>query len=91
MSHEAFPLPPPATTESSQFECEPEAKSHAAVRPRTCAWAELLKRVLLVDPLFCDRCGARMRITAAINPPEAVRKMLDCLGLPSKGPADLGA
>jgi hypothetical protein len=25
-----------------------------------------------------------MRILAAINPPEAIRKILDCLGLPSR-------
>ena len=27
-----------------------------------------------------------MRIIAAINPPEAVRRILDCLGLPSRAP-----
>lgn len=40
----------------------------------------------LADPLVCDRCGARMRIVAVINPPEAIRKILDCLGLPSRAP-----
>jgi hypothetical protein len=27
-----------------------------------------------------------MRILAAIHPPEAIRKILDCLGLPSRPP-----
>lgn len=27
-----------------------------------------------------------MRILCAINPPDAIRKILDCLGLPSKPP-----
>jgi len=27
-----------------------------------------------------------MRILAAINPPETIRKILDCLGLPSRPP-----
>jgi hypothetical protein len=31
-------------------------------------------------------CGARMRILAAIRPPVAIRKILDCLGLPSRLP-----
>jgi hypothetical protein len=29
-------------------------------------------------------CRRRMRILCAINPPAAIRKMLDCLSLPSK-------
>jgi hypothetical protein len=71
-------------------------KSHNKVgcRPRRYAWAELLKRVFSVDVLECDRCGGRMRILCAINPPDAIRKILDCLGLPSKpppiSPAELG-
>jgi hypothetical protein len=27
-----------------------------------------------------------MRILAAINPPEAIQKILDCLGLPTRPP-----
>jgi hypothetical protein len=27
-----------------------------------------------------------MRILCAVNPPEAIRKILDCLGLPSRPP-----
>jgi hypothetical protein len=32
------------------------------------------------------RCGARTRILAEIHPPEAICKILDCLGLPSRPP-----
>ena len=32
------------------------------------------------------RCGGRMRILTAINPPEAIRKILDCLGLSWRPP-----
>jgi len=53
---------------------------------RRYAWAELLKRVFSVDSLKCERCGAKMRILCAIKPPEAIRKILDCLGIPSKPP-----
>jgi len=34
--------------------------------------------------LECPRCGGRMRTLAAIHPPEAIRKILDLLGLPSR-------
>jgi hypothetical protein len=39
-----------------------------------------------IDVLQCDRCGGQMRILAAIHPPENTRKILDCLGLPSRAP-----
>jgi hypothetical protein len=55
-------------------------------RPRNYPWAELLRRIFSVDVLACDRCGSRMRILAAINPPDAIRKILVCLGLPSRPP-----
>jgi hypothetical protein len=55
-------------------------------RRRRYAWAELLKRVFAVDVLKCDHCGGRMRIICAVNPPDAVRKILDCIGLPSRPP-----
>jgi hypothetical protein len=54
--------------------------------PRNYSWSELLKRVFGYDVLKCDWCGGRMRILCAINPPEAIKKILDCLGLPSKPP-----
>jgi hypothetical protein len=54
--------------------------------PRNYSWAELMKRVFGFDVLRCDSCGGRMRILGAINPPEAIRKILDCLGLPSRPP-----
>jgi hypothetical protein len=37
-----------------------------------------------LDVLECDRCGGRMRILAAIHAPEAIHKILDCLGLLSR-------
>jgi hypothetical protein len=55
-------------------------------RPRNYSWAELMKRVFLIDVLECPRCGGRMRILAAINPPEAIRKILECLRLASRPP-----
>src|SRR5439155_21409202 len=43
-----------------------------------CSWA--------LDVLECPRCQSRMRIVAAIQPPETTRKILECLGLPSRPP-----
>jgi len=54
--------------------------------PGNYPWAELMKRVVGYDVLKCDACGGRMRIVCAIHPPEAIRKILDCLGLPSRPP-----
>jgi hypothetical protein len=55
-------------------------------RPRRFAWAELLKRVFSVDALKCNKCGNTTRILCAVNPPDAIRKILDYLGLPSRPP-----
>jgi len=56
------------------------------VHGRNYSWAELLKRVFEIDVLECPECGGRMRILCAVNPPDAIRKILDCLGLPSRPP-----
>jgi hypothetical protein len=64
-------------------EQQPETK---APHPRNYCWAELMKRVFGFDVLKCSACGGRMRILCAINPPDAIRKILECLGLPSKPP-----
>jgi hypothetical protein len=45
-----------------------------------------MKRVWALDVLECPRCLGRMRILAAIHPPDATRKILECLGLPSRAP-----
>ena len=43
-------------------------------------------RSFLLDVLQCERCGGPMKILAAIHPPEATGKILECLGLPSRAP-----
>src|SRR5579884_3665554 len=50
------------------------------------SWASLLKRVFEIDVLVCELCGSSVRIIAAIQPPDTTRKILDCLGLPSRPP-----
>jgi hypothetical protein len=65
---------------------ENKSKNPTKGHPRNYSWAELMKRVFGFDVLKCDSCGGRMRILCAVNPPEAIKKILDCLGLPSKPP-----
>ena len=55
-------------------------------RPRNYSWSELMRRVFLVDVLDCPECHGRMRIVAALRSPEAIRAILECLGLPSRAP-----
>ena len=49
-------------------------------------WALLLKRVFMTDVLTCPKCRGRMKILAAITKPDAIRKILDHLGIPSEPP-----
>ena len=55
-------------------------------RPRRLAWSELLQRVFAVDVLECPRCGGRMRLLAAIQPPDAAQAILECFELPTRAP-----
>jgi hypothetical protein len=62
------------------------ASGEPTLRPRRLGWAELLRRVFAVDVLECPRCGGRMRLLAAIQPPNVTAAILDCLDLPSRAP-----
>ena len=44
-----------------------------------------MPRVFAIDVLECLRCGGGLRILAAIQFPDAIRKIPDCLGLPFRG------
>ena len=78
------PSSPPrnASAESAQPEPLPSAAPHL----RSYTWPELMQRVFKIDVLQCPRCQGRLRILAAIHPPDATRKILDWLGLPSRPP-----
>ena len=45
-----------------------------------------MRRVWAIDVLECPQCGGPLRILAAIQSREAIRKILVCLGLPSRTP-----
>src|SRR2546425_1847761 len=79
-----IPLPETAPDINNPIEARGSTKD---VPPRrNYAWAYLMMRVFLLDVLLCERCGGRMKILAAIHPPNTTRRILDCLGLPSRGP-----
>ena len=40
----------------------------------------------MTDALTCPKCHGRMKILAAITKPDAIRKILDHLGIPSEAP-----
>jgi hypothetical protein len=74
------------TTAACDLEEPVPASGVPALRPRRLAWAELLRRVFAVDVLECPSCGGRMRLLAAIQPPDATEAILNCLELPSRAP-----
>ena len=76
----------PSPQTSSVPPTEDESHTAPAVSGRNYTWAELMKRVFLVDVLQCEHCGGRIKILAAIRPPTATEKILECLGLPSRAP-----
>ena len=49
-------------------------------------WARLLKRVFNIDVETCGTCGGKMKIIAAVEDPQVIKKILDHLGLPSTPP-----
>jgi hypothetical protein len=63
-----------------------KTKNKRSCQPRNYPWATLMERVFEVDVLVCTRCGGRMRILAAIDSPDAIHKILTCLGLPTRAP-----
>lgn len=76
---------PPADAESScsHSHLEPSGSKR---RRRNYEWANMMKRVFELDVLECPHCHGRLRILAAIHPPENTQKILQCLGLPTRAP-----
>ena len=63
-----------------------EVKPAPCTLQRNYTWAQLMKRVFLVDVLQCENCGGQMKILAAIDQPDVIGKILRSLGLPSRAP-----
>ena len=80
----------PTTADAKTAKSEPPAKTSGSkgpkTRPRNYSWAELMRRVFEIDVLECPECRGRMRILASIHSPDAIDRMLRCLGLPARAP-----
>ena len=75
----------PAPTRARRRSCDAQG---GRVQPcHRYTWAELLQRVFAVDVLKCSVCGSRRRWIAAITEPDAIRRILEHLGLESVAPA----
>jgi hypothetical protein len=64
---------------------EPVAAAGRAKR-RHWRWADLMSRVFAADVLACPRCDGRLRLIATIASPEAIRRILAHIGLPTTLP-----
>ena len=58
----------------------------AAPRPRNHSGSQLMRRVFAIDVLEWPQCRGPMKILSAIQSPDAILKILNCLGLPSGAP-----
>ena len=55
-------------------------------RARRLAWADLLQRTFADDVLRCGRCGGELRLSAVIEDPAVIERILKHLGLWQRGP-----
>jgi hypothetical protein len=67
----------PASTTEAPLKTSPAPERHTLYR---LPWADLLRRVFLLDVLECPRCHGRVRIVAAVTEPVAVEKIPRHLG-----------
>ena len=62
------------------------AEGSAEEKQRRLSWAQLLKRVFLIDILECHKCGGRRELISVIQDSNTVSKILDHVGIPSEPP-----
>jgi hypothetical protein len=77
--HRAMVVPKPKAE-------QPELKADAQPAKSRISWARLLKRVFNIDVETCHLCAGQMKIIAAIEDPQVIKKILEHLGLPSRPP-----
>jgi len=75
-----------ATAGESETRAGATGSTGAKTRQRNYSWAELMRRVFEIDVLECPECRGRMRILVSIHSPDAIDRMLRCLGLPARAP-----
>ena len=86
VSSAAVPIPLPESAPGINDPAEANGSTKEMLPRRNYAWAYLMMRVFELDVLEYPRCLGRMKIVAAIHSPDVIRKILNCLGLPSRAP-----
>ncbi len=81
----AMPTPADASSASISTPGMRQEKRDRPARTYRIPWADLLKRVFAVDVLACP-CGGRLQLTAFIAEATVAKRILDHLGLDSRGP-----
>jgi hypothetical protein len=79
---QAEPAPAPSS-------CADAGHDHDFRRFCRRAWARLIRKGYLTDPLTCPKCGARLRIISSIDNPRVIEKILRHLklwDLPERSP-----
>ena len=94
--HQIVPEAPEAAVapaETNEVNSSPDvptptgARISATTLARRLDWAALLMRVFAIDVLECPKCSGRMKILAFITEPDAVRRILEHLDLPTAPPS----
>ncbi len=80
----AAPTPADASASSSTLAQLPRRLDRPA-RTYRVPWADLLRKVFAVDVLACP-CGGRLQLIAFIAEATVAKRILDHLGLDSRGP-----
>lgn len=96
-------IPPPPSKSQEQNSGAIVSTTHTSAssaatgrcRRRVLPWAELMRRVFMVDVLMCQACGGSMTIISVLTDPEVVEPFLVCLGVshvpPQTAPAARGS
>jgi len=82
---EVLPAPDPVIEELLWPACRGEEGEEPA-SPRRIRWAQLLKHIW-DDDLTCPSCGVQMELISIILERDAVKKILEAVGLPADSPA----
>ena len=77
--------PPPKAPAPPKRAPDPSGPDDPA-RARRLDWATLMKRSFGIDVLSCPKCSSRMELIATIEDAAVARKILEHLGLPTRGP-----
>ncbi|MCC6272671.1 MAG: hypothetical protein IT572_04330 [Deltaproteobacteria bacterium] len=62
------------------------AQNSKPYRRRHLSWAQLLRRVFQVDLEACARCGAKVKVLAAIFDAPTIERILGRMGIPTAAP-----